>query len=70
MPEHLHCRICRTALPDPFLDLGEMPLANSFLASPSEFAAESKYPLAVAGCPSCGLVQLNFVVPAEQLYRD
>jgi hypothetical protein len=26
--------------------------------------------LAVSGCPTCGLVQLNFVVPAEQLYRD
>ena len=70
MPQHTHCRICQTALPEPFLDLGNMPLANSFLKAPSEFAGEAAYPLAVAGCPTCSLVQLTYVVPAEQLYRD
>lgn len=70
MPAHTHCRICKQPLPAPFLDLGAMPLANSFLNNASEFAAEEKYPLAVAGCETCGLVQLNFTVPAEQLYRD
>ena len=70
MPQHTQCRLCRTALPEPFLDLGETPLANSFPASPAEFAAEARYPLAVSGCPTCGLVQLTYVVPAEQLYRD
>lgn len=69
-PNHTHCRICRTRLPDPFLDLGSMPLANSFLRSPEEFRQEASYPLAVALCPKCGLVQLNCVVPAEQLYRQ
>ena len=47
-----------------------MPLANSFLAAPAEAATEMRYPLAVAGCGSCGLVQLTYVVPAETLYRD
>ena len=70
MSQYSNCRICAAALPEPFLDLGSMPLANSFLAGPAEFAAEVTYPLAVAGCPTCGLVQLNYVVPAEQLYRD
>ncbi len=70
MPAHTHCRICATPLPDPFLDLGMMPLANSFLAEPVDTAREPRYPLAVAGCPRCGLMQLNYVVPAEQLYRD
>ena len=70
MPQHANCRICKTTLPEPFLDFGNMPLANSFLAGPAEFSSEGTYPLAVAGCPTCGLVQLNFVVPAEQLYRD
>ena len=40
MPAHTHCRICTQSLPGPFLDLGEMPLANSFLSDPEEFAAE------------------------------
>ena len=70
MPAHTHCRICRTPLPAPFFDLGEMPLANSFLTSPGQFAGEDRYPLAVAACPDCGFVQLDYVVPAEQLYRD
>jgi hypothetical protein len=70
MPRHTRCRICAELLPEPFLDFGEMPLANSFLSHPSECAAERVYPLAVAGCATCGLVQLNYVVPAEQLYRD
>jgi hypothetical protein len=70
MPAHTHCRVCKTVLPKPFFDLGAMPLANSFLSAASEFAAEETFPLAVAGCPDCGLVQLDFVVPAERLYRD
>src|SRR5687767_1208044 len=70
MPAHTHCRICRSSLPEPFLDLGMMPLANSFLSDEAEFASELRYPLAAAGCTTCGLVQLNFVVPAEDLYRD
>jgi len=70
MPEQTHCRICDTTLPAPFLDLGPMPLANAFLHSPAEFANEPTYPLAVTACSTCGLVQLTYVVPAEQLYRQ
>ena len=69
MPAHTHCRICESPLPKPFLDLGSMPLANAFLTAEQEFNEEPKYPLAVVACPHCGLVQLDFVVPAEQLYR-
>lgn len=70
MPNHTRCRICATALPEPFFDFGSMPLANAFLSSLEEVAGEASYPLAVAACPTCGLVQLNHVVPAEQLYRN
>jgi hypothetical protein len=70
MPFHSHCRICRTELPEPFLDFGKTPLANAFLRSPGDFEREQFFPLAVAACSSCGLVQLDYVVPAEQLYRD
>src|SRR3989338_1489319 len=69
-PNHERCRICGSRLPAPFLDFGPMPLANAFLRSLDEAAAEARYPLAVAGCESCGLVQLNHVVPAEQLYSS
>ena len=69
-PNHRTCRMCGTKLPAPFIDFGPMPLANSFLASRQEASTEARYPLAVTCCPSCGLVQLNHVVPAEQLYRN
>ena len=67
---HTRCRICARPLPPPFLDLGAMPLANSFLASPGEAAGEARYPLAVTACGECGLAQLTHVVPAATLYRD
>ena len=72
MPAHTHCRICGDQLPAPFLDLGMMPLANSFLPAPGDPGAgtEARYPLAVAGCSGCGLLQINYVVPAEQLFRN
>lgn len=70
MPQHTYCRICDTRLGEPFLDLGAMPLANAFLRSSADCATEAVYPLAVAVCSSCGLLQLTFTVPAEQLYRD
>ena len=69
-PNHQNCRICGKMLPPPFLDLGAMPLANAFLASPQEFDNEARYPLAVCACTACELVQLNHVVPADQLYRN
>src|SRR3989338_2810703 len=69
-PNHERRRICGSRLPAPVLDFGPMPLANAFLRSLDEAAAEPRYPLAVAGCESCGLVQLNHVVPAEQLYSS
>src|ERR1700733_1658718 len=70
MPGHSACRICGRPLPDAFFDLGLMPLANSLPTGPETFTTEARYPLAVTRCGSCGLVQLTYVVPAEQLYRD
>jgi novobiocin biosynthesis protein NovU/D-mycarose 3-C-methyltransferase len=70
MGNHTRCRICSAALPPTFLDLGAMPLANAFPRLPVEFEGEERFPLGVSGCPSCGLVQLDHVVPAERLYRE
>jgi novobiocin biosynthesis protein NovU/D-mycarose 3-C-methyltransferase len=70
MSNHHTCRICRSPLNAPFLDFGATPLANSFLKSPAEARGEASYPLAVTICPSCGLVQLTHVVPAEVLYKE
>ena len=69
MPAYLvvdSCRSCAGPLPDAFLDLGETPVANRLL--PSVDAADSLYPLCVAHCPSCSLVQLKYELPAEAIF--
>lgn len=53
-----------------FLSLGEMPLANSFLADPSEFDTEKRFPLEVYFCEDCTLVQLLDVIDPEVLFSN
>lgn len=53
-----------------FLSLGEMPLANSFLADPSEFESEQRFPLEVYFCEDCTLVQLLDVIDPEVLFSN
>ncbi|MCS6953996.1 MAG: class I SAM-dependent methyltransferase [Bryobacterales bacterium] len=62
------CRICDSSRLRLFLSLGEMPLANSFLSTPEEFSAESRFPLDVYFCENCTLVQLLDVVDPEVLF--
>ena len=64
------CLGCTAVLPDPFLDLGETPLANAFVRPEDAHLSERRYPLAVAFCPSCSLVQLTHTVPPEQLFSE
>lgn len=64
----MSCGACGTPLPAPLLDLGRTPLANAYLDHPD--AEEATWPLAVARCPACGLVQLTTLVPPDQLFSD
>jgi SAM-dependent methyltransferase len=52
-----------------FLDLGFTPPADQFLRRDQLNEPEISYPLRVAVCTSCGLVQLTHVVSPEILYR-
>jgi hypothetical protein len=45
-----------------------MPPVNAFIRE-EELPSEVSYPLAMAFCPGCGLVQLEDVVPPEKLFR-
>jgi SAM-dependent methyltransferase len=72
-PEHrlrTRCRACGGQHFDRFLELGDMPLANSFLAGPEAFSSERRYPLDVYFCRDCSLVQLLDVIDPEVLFRD
>ena len=53
-----------------FFDLGEQPLANSFLQKNDLALPEPKYPLRVFFCADCGLSQLVDIVSPEILFRD
>lgn len=62
------CRSCGERSLEPVLDLGLQPLANSLPASPADFAEEPRFPLELAVCGGCGLVQLLDVIDAETLF--
>lgn len=61
-----HCANCEISLIE-FLDLGESPLADILPQTPTEKLA--RYPLGLAVCPHCWLVQLTYVVPDAELYN-
>ena len=64
------CRSCGAAPLAPVLSLGNTPLANA-LRDASELAApEATFPLDLAVCPRCALVQITATVPPDDLFRD
>lgn len=64
-----NCRVCLGRDLHPFLDLGETALANSYLLPAQAGDPEPKFPLRVALCRSCGLVQIDEEVPREVLFK-
>ena len=52
------------------VDLGLMPLANSYAKPGADARSERKYPLHARLCETCLLVQVDRVVPAEDLFSD
>lgn len=64
------CRGCQSPLRKPFLDLGRTPLANSYVVPGRAARDEVEFPLAVAFCGNCSLVQLTETVPPDQLFSQ
>jgi len=64
------CRICSQVGLNPVISLGNTPLANALLREEELDASESKWPLDLAWCPTCSLVQITETVPPEKLFRD
>ena len=65
------CRFCGEALAHSFVDLGAMPLANSY-TTPDAAAAgrELTHPLHARVCPSCFLVQVDDPVSAHDIFAE
>ena len=64
------CRICNSSKFLRLLDLGNMPMVNSFLDAEDLRKKEPKFPLRLCVCADCRLVQLTHRVPAQKLFRN
>jgi SAM-dependent methyltransferase len=64
------CLGCSGPLPGPFLDLGAMPLANALIRPEQANEPQATFPLAVAYCPACHLVQLTEQVSPKQMFTE
>jgi hypothetical protein len=66
----LACRSCSAVGLISILNLGSTPLANALLTAEELNEPEALYPLELAFCPACTLVQISETVPPETLFRD
>lgn len=64
------CRSCGSPSLEAVLSLGVTPLANSLLTKADLDRPESIFPLDLAFCPNCSLVQITETVPPETLFRE
>jgi SAM-dependent methyltransferase len=64
------CRSCGVPGLSSFLSLGRTALANALLTAGQLSEPEETYPLDLALCPACSLVQITETVPPEKLFRE
>ena len=64
------CRSCGGSRLETFLDLGDTPLADRLLTEADLGKAEPTFPLRVAFCEDCSLVQITETVSPEILFGD
>jgi SAM-dependent methyltransferase len=64
------CRSCGVGPLMPVLSLGKTPLANQLLSDADLTREQSAYPLDLAYCSGCSLVQIIHTVPPEDLFSD
>jgi SAM-dependent methyltransferase len=64
------CRSCDQGNLKLILSLGSVPLANSLLREEQLNCPEATYPLDLAFCPDCSLVQITETVPPEKLFGE
>jgi hypothetical protein len=63
------CRACGARLRVSFADLGQSPLANSYLTAEMLAKRESYYPLHARLCESCFLVQLDTSIDPSEIFE-
>jgi SAM-dependent methyltransferase len=63
------CRSCQSSALRVVLDLGNHPISNALLTAESQAQEEARYPLQLAFCEDCALLQVTETVPPEILYQ-
>lgn len=63
-----NCMSCGSYL-NTIINLGYQPWCNNFLKK-DELGKEEKYPLVLTRCTKCSLLQLNYFVPKEKMFKN
>lgn len=63
------CRACGSDNLDSILDLGEHPWCGDFLEK-EQCGTERMYPLRLVYCDDCNLLQLDYTVPKEVMFKN
>jgi hypothetical protein len=66
----MNCRHCGTHLENTFLDLGYMPISNSYLTKNDLNQSEVYFPLKVLVCNQCWLVQTKDYISPKKLFTS
>jgi SAM-dependent methyltransferase len=64
------CQGCGAPLTRSLVDLGMQPLANSYVSPEKASLPDKLYPLHARVCDTCLLVQVDRVVPPEEIFSD
>ena len=67
---HTACRSCGHAGLQTFLDLGKTPLSDGLVRPEALYGPEPRFPLEVAFCPDCAMVQILEDVPEDVLFPE
>jgi len=65
----MECRSCKSDKISQILNLGDHPWCNNFLTS-DELGNEPLYPLNLVYCDNCDLLQLDYTVPKETMFKN
>jgi hypothetical protein len=65
----IKCRSCGNEHLDKIIDLGKHPWCNDFLTE-ERVGTEESYPLELWFCNDCELLQLNYTVPKETMFKN
>jgi len=64
-----HCRGCGSAHIFTVYDFGPQPLAGNFPTQPESRQPTRKYPLDLAECPDCTLLQVTHLPPIDEIFH-